>query len=584
MNEIRVKSVPIISEDKPKILKNPFSLKNVTKAYETLVKDSNYQNLSTTLSRPILTHYYIKIEPETFKDVDTVYKWDLSIHFSTIPVDFSNVDGKTVYRDPTIPDTKPTFIYGTIPKDKLKYFPSMVKYTILEEIFIPNFLQSQNAEGDKLISNSKIKLSKNDINKTNCERDLFIKTLEITDNLKPGYKLVSSKIKSKDESPKIKENIPSNPGDIICMSCNDGVYDPPRTNINLSFNLKVLDDSSTYNPMPPYNLLTYFTPVEKINLIMRLFNYDIDLGYTNAEGVCNFTMDELNYLGYLNMANNTVVLKYYLRGYDNSYAITNNSNDYLEINHTYYTSSSTSSYFVNVVSSPIHGYWVPNLLHCFRAAAHYYFGERDGLRQPPYWTGWGADASRPLKIRTYLSGDAYNFDVLRQFYGADAAIHLSSVNSSRFSPQQIYAVTIHELAHAAHWSGSRSSFLTKANKILESFAKGVAWYLTKKKYPNYFANIYKNFGTFGFAGIYRNEWYTNFIIDLIDGVSMGVKFYYTPGATVYYNDGVQGISISTIEQCAQDADRFFDFYSCVYNSSPNNSTRSNMYTLYNIFR
>lgn len=53
------------------------------------------------------------------------------------------------------------------------------------------------------------------------------------------------------------------------------------------------------------------------------------------------------------------------------------------------------------------------------------------------------------------------------------------------SSQQVYATTIHELAHASHWNMDRSDFRGTESKVKESWARGVQWELTRMIYPNY---------------------------------------------------------------------------------------------------
>jgi hypothetical protein len=54
------------------------------------------------------------------------------------------------------------------------------------------------------------------------------------------------------------------------------------------------------------------------------------------------------------------------------------------------------------------------------------------------------------------------------------------------SSSQIYATTIHELAHASHWELRRGEWNDNnlETKVKESWARGVEWELTRMVYPS----------------------------------------------------------------------------------------------------
>jgi hypothetical protein len=54
------------------------------------------------------------------------------------------------------------------------------------------------------------------------------------------------------------------------------------------------------------------------------------------------------------------------------------------------------------------------------------------------------------------------------------------------SSSQIYATTIHELAHASHWELRRGEWNDNnlETKVKESWARGVEWELTRVVYPS----------------------------------------------------------------------------------------------------
>lgn len=130
------------------------------------------------------------------------------------------------------------------------------------------------------------------------------------------------------------------------------------------------------------------------------------------------------------------------------------------------------------------------------------------MRRPPQNSFWATQ----LKIAAF---DWYETtDNGNMWAGRDlllgSLIHI-------YRPQQgsmnIYATTIHELAHAVHWDMSSQvlpPFLTVFGQtdlnVCESWAVGVQWFLTRMEYPNY-------------EGRPNDTIYTNLIMDLVDNSS-----------------------------------------------------------------
>ena len=104
---------------------------------------------------------------------------------------------------------------------------------------------------------------------------------------------------------------------------------------------------------------------------------------------------------------------------------------------------------------------------------------------------------------------------------------------------QIYATAIHELAHVAHWrlivdapnSNRNRDYNLADDRMCESWARGVEWYLTKMVYPTYY------------GGSTVRPKYTQFVVDLIDSDSETANYGYS------YNDGakVNGYTIVQIQ-------------------------------------
>jgi hypothetical protein len=136
----------------------------------------------------------------------------------------------------------------------------------------------------------------------------------------------------------------------------------------------------------------------------------------------------------------------------------------------------------------------------FRAAFHYYYKDIQGFRRTPQNSFWATQIK--LGVYNYENEDANgNHAPIRRLFGIGEAIHI--YNPSR-RIDEIYATTIHELAHAVHWDMGSSDYHNSDDNVSETWSNGVQWVLTKTEYPNYRGR--------------PNETpqYTNFVMDLID--------------------------------------------------------------------
>ncbi|MDR2963914.1 MAG: hypothetical protein LBU90_09840 [Bacteroidales bacterium] len=126
------------------------------------------------------------------------------------------------------------------------------------------------------------------------------------------------------------------------------------------------------------------------------------------------------------------------------------------------------------ISGGVHKFYATIL----RAANHYFYGNVSGLKRPSI-------QGSNMKIAAM---DEDN-DEINGRYSAPLRIlgifnEVKIFNPNRNS-QGTYGTTIHELAHAAHWDMDHSKFNDIETKVVESWARGMQWYLTRMIYPNY---------------------------------------------------------------------------------------------------
>lgn len=195
----------------------------------------------------------------------------------------------------------------------------------------------------------------------------------------------------------------------------------------------------------------------------------------------------------------------------------------------------------------------------FRAAYHYYYKDIGGLRRPPQNSFWRTQ----LKIQAcYETNDDKNGNTKthRRFLGLGSIIKI--YNPQR-AEDEIYATTIHELAHAAHWrmivkepgTNRYRDYHFAEEKMTESWPCGVQYYLTRMTYPNY-------------EGRSTNSTYTNVVIDLIDTPADDGK---NRGKSYVEGDKVQGYTMSQIESALIGCDTWIKWRNKIKNY--NNATK-----------
>lgn len=210
----------------------------------------------------------------------------------------------------------------------------------------------------------------------------------------------------------------------------------------------------------------------------------------------------------------------------------------------------------------------------FRAAFHYYYKDIQGLRRPPLNSFWATQ----VKLAAF---DWYeNSDNGDMWAGRNSLFgSLIHIYHPQQSSMDTYATTIHELAHASHWNMSDQivgPYYTKFGasdlNLVESWATGVQWVLTRMEYPTYFGRINGS----------KN--YTNIVMDMID--DPGQIFFQPAGNGLFYTHGegspideVGYYSIVQLENALQNKTTLNEWKNNIYNSY-GNPTKQNLETLF----
>ena len=210
------------------------------------------------------------------------------------------------------------------------------------------------------------------------------------------------------------------------------------------------------------------------------------------------------------------------------------------------------------------GWWSANFIGgisefhgtIFRAAHHYYYQNINGLRRPPLNGFWNTQ----LKIRAYNEA---NTDINGSHCAACRFLGLGSA-IKMYNPQRdtrdIYATVIHELAHASHWSMDQNNYNNGDDIVVESWARGVQWELTRMTYAGY-RPPYWRAATNGLP--FSN--YTGVVEDMRDGL-------------LDY-DQVQGYTARQIED-ALIGQRTFTNWRINLTNKYNNGTETNLVALF----
>ena len=187
-----------------------------------------------------------------------------------------------------------------------------------------------------------------------------------------------------------------------------------------------------------------------------------------------------------------------------------------------------------------------------RAAHHFYYRDIKGLSRPP--------ENGPFRIKMKIGViDEFGEEAAGKYRPHEAILFRSQIklwtrdsNNNRRGSMGTYALTIHELAHAAHWkllhpfsAVIRSARMVgSARSVCESWANGVEWELTRMVYSDY-----KGEGD-------PDTNYTMVVVDLIDrAVYSGSERQDNdaPANTGYSDDRdmVEGYTIKQIESTLQ---------------------------------
>ena len=135
------------------------------------------------------------------------------------------------------------------------------------------------------------------------------------------------------------------------------------------------------------------------------------------------------------------------------------------------------------------------------------------------------------------------------------------------STSEIYATTIHELAHASHWELRKNNWNDNnlEDKVKESWGRGVQWELTRMVHNGYQGRIWDT----------NQPNYTLVVVDMIDGFGFtNTNFGFSDA-----RDGVSGYTIKQIEDVLSQTSSWNNWLTNIKNIH-NNPTENNLDNLF----
>lgn len=485
---------------------------------------------------------YVKFIPKTENELDII-KRDSTLVLYDYPLDYEIGEGD-VYRDPDIPEGQPTPQYCAVNIDY--QFSAEVEYEIIEELYIPD------EDNDENKSSRNLRLSQNFV------EQLVDEALRITGNLKEN--------ESESETSKLASRASKwRPAGRILV-WDENIGETTTTEI-VGWNEEV-----TYDYTPCYTGDYSNCPKRIVTRTPIYQTTTINGSFVAVEGV-----------------------KVRARRWFTTHRGIANSNGYYSCDGTF---SRPANYSIDwerydfalqdgwlngaTYNGPkITGNWNLNLRNdkqayyatIFRAAHHYYYKDIRGLRRPPQNSFWRTQ----MKIRAYNErNDEKNgsHKEERRFLGAQIKIY-NPQNQS----EDIYATTIHELAHASHWNMWRNNGFDDSQPIVkESWAIGVEWELTRMVYPNY-------------QPFYIRLRYTGVVEDLIDNFKTSYSFRFwvdnqTPPWTnsfTSYQDSVENYTIRQLEDALENQKTWQEWQNNLINTINNETSNNNVQDTFNFW-
>ncbi len=198
--------------------------------------------------------------------------------------------------------------------------------------------------------------------------------------------------------------------------------------------------------------------------------------------------------------------------------------------------------------------WLYASIH--RGAMEYFYNYNHyGIRKPYNKNFF---LKRRLHIGAkYKAGISHYFDFNKKWWSSPIAIYFKKENGIVKNSRQLFATTVHELAHVSHWEIGYSTGQWVIDELVddpfmpESWAVGVEYTITNRVYPKR--------GTYQFPyDLNRQDWtlrriqskskgYTPIVIDMIDDINQSTTYIDGTINNARPNDRVRGYTLRQLE-------------------------------------
>lgn len=477
-----------------KKLENPFTVSVMKQAYENLnAKTNNTFSRSLTEELTIeTTDYYVRFLPKTDQEKEILQTED-NLTLFDMPLDYELEEGVAgAYHDPSIPEGEITWQYTVVPVD---YQFRDIQYEILANLFLQD---EEDGEDEESIISSRASL------KQQLTQDLWTEleneALRITgneDDIVPTEDAISRGLFGKKWYPSGKIQY---------------------------------EDNTTASPR--------IIPLQGVQVIVkRWFKWKSDI--TDAKGEFK--------VGKFKSSKVKCAIKWERSDWDIR------SGSYGQAWYSFETLRRGDNWNKTIKKSSNSENWLYASVH--RGAMEYFYNYNAyGIRKP-------YDKSGFLERRLHIgaknkSGRAHYFTFNSIVWSAPVVIYSSSNDGYVYDSRDLFATTVHELAHVSHWEIGYSTgqyvidLLADDPFLPESWATGVEYVIVEKVYPKATFGIYdfdyQQQRTLTYIQSESNG-YTPIVIDMIDDVNQSLRFTGAP------NDRVSGYTLGQLEDALPGA-------------------------------
>jgi len=488
-----------------KKLENPYTVAVMKKVYQNLMssnqKDSEF---STSANQLIIstTDYYVRFLPKTDEEKEVLQEKD-SLTLFDMPLDFELEEGVAgAYHDPSIPEGDITWQYTVVPVD---YEFRNIEYEILADLFLQD--DEFDSEGFSTKRSTSLSL------RNTIRSQLNISLWEKMEN----------------EAFRITGNL-------------DDVVDVSSNAFDDSFQSTSFARRSKWYPSGKVqyedNTTSRIVPLEGAKIIVkRWFKWKSDI--TDANG--NFKV------GKFRSRKVKCAIKWERHDWDIR------SGSYGQAWYSFETLRRGRSWNKTIRRSSTPRNWLYASVH--RGAMEYFYNYNTYGIKKPYNKWWFL--KRRLHIgakwkETHWFSDHY-FTFNKIWWAAPVVVYSHWKSGTERDSRDIFATTVHELAHVSHWEIGYSTgqyvidALTAEPYLPESWATGVEHTITNRVYPNSDAYDFpheNNLQHITLADLHdkeENDGYTPIAIDMIDSDNQSLRFTGAP------NDRVSGYTLGQLE-------------------------------------